>query len=375
MTTMPFPLVFALTVASAQLLSALAQPDAVDQVLVQGNPPLTQLMVGKTVVLLDWALELALTPEQEGQIGQVIIRAWQQNDLGEIGGILGLVELYDEIAQLGEEDREHARAGLHELLVQSLHAEPEDDLSQVLLSAYAQAHSTDPDRVVPPRPSPASPVTLERRDDLAMLSGIYRMVRPRMAGVGVVVEYITFFPDGHVYWALPAGGLLYFDPEVAQQNRPNDWGTYEIKDGDIHILRGPEHKLYMMTKSGERLNNPATLGQGSFRPVPPFDGLRLDGSYRRGNNPAITLSPNGAFRDEGAFLYSSYQRLDGTEYHDDGVGGSGTYLIAQNTLELRYSDGRIKWFSFIAFPENIKDQPLVDSFILNWDERWERDRQ
>lgn len=66
------------------------------------------------------------------------------------------------------------------------------------------------------------------------------------------------------------------------------------------------------------------------------------------------------------------ERPDGTVYRDDGVGGSGTYLIEQNTLELRYSDGRIKRFPFIAFPENLAKKPALDSFILRAQETMTR---
>jgi hypothetical protein len=192
------------------------------------------------------------------------------------------------------------------------------------------------------------------------------MVRPKMVGVGLVTEYIAFLPGGHVFWSLPSEGLLYFDSAVAQKAYPNDWGTYEIKNnGEIHILRGPERKLYVITRNGERLNNPPSLGKGSFRPVPPADGLVLEGTYRWGETyPAITFTKDGNFRDEGFFLATDAVRPDGTWYKRDTRGGTGTYLIEQNTLELRYSDGRIKRFPFIAFPENLAKQPAVDSFIL-----------
>jgi hypothetical protein len=47
-------------------------------VLVNGNPPLTQLMVGKTIVLLDWMLDLKLTQEQELQIKEILVKSWKE---------------------------------------------------------------------------------------------------------------------------------------------------------------------------------------------------------------------------------------------------------------------------------------------------------
>jgi len=93
------------------------------------------------------------------------------------------------------------------------------------------------------------------------------MLRPRALNInnnvsesGYYIEHITFLPSGHVYWALPPEGLLYFDPEVAQRAHPDDWGTYEIKNGEIQILRGPGKSRYLITRSGQRLNNPPNLG-------------------------------------------------------------------------------------------------------------------
>ena len=46
--------------------------------------------------------------------------------------------------------------------------------------------------------------------------------------------------------------------------------------------------------------------------------------------------------------------------------GSGTYLIEQNTLELRYSDGRVKRFALTILPDRMSDRP-VRSFRINYE--------
>ncbi len=139
------------------------------------------------------------------------------------------------------------------------------------------------------------------------------------------------------------------------------------------MLRGVDKTKYIITRSGERLNNPESLGKGSFRPVPALDGLRLEGNYRRhASEPTITFTKKGQFTDGGIFrFFGTLGRLDGSAYMDDGIGGSGTYLIEQNTLELKYSDGRIKRHVFIAFPQTLVDQPAVESFLL-YEQRLER---
>ncbi len=90
-------------------------------------------------------------------------------------------------------------------------------------------------------------------------------------------------------------------------------------------------------------------------------------------NLLIIFTKDGKFRDGGVFRYfGDLARPDGTAYQDDGVGGSGTYIIEQNTLELRYSDGRIKRHPFVAFPENLAKKPALDSFILRREETMKR---
>lgn len=359
---------------------ASAQAQGEDVLLVQGNPPLTQLTVGKSIVLLEWALDIKLSPEHELKIKEVLIRAWRTNDREDINGALEIVGLYEKVAKLSEAERNQARGAIQEVILKSIRAEPDDELARLLLFAYESAHSPN-SRVTAPSTNLSSSTRNKLRVGADGFTGIYRMLRPRALNInnnvsesGYYIEHITFLPSGHVYWALPPEGLLYFDPAVAQRAHPDDWGTYEIRNGEIHIIRGPDKRSYVITRSGERLNNPPSLGKGSFRPVPSADGLKLEGNYRRHESePTLTFTSDGKFRDGGVFRYfGTLERPDGTVYQDDGIGGSGTYIIEQNTLELRYSDGRVKRHPFIVFPENLSKKPAVDSFILRSEERMER---
>ncbi len=350
-------------------------------VLVPGNPPLTRLMAGKVNVLLDWVLELKLTNQQEIKISEVLIRSWQTNNREDIQGALDIIEIYEKVFRMSEAERNNARGKLEEIILQSLRAEPNDELARMLLSAYESTHSTNSKTTSPSNNSNTSTKS-KMRVGADGFTGVYRMLRPRALDInnnvsesGYWISYITFLPGGYAYWSLPPEGLLYFDPAVAQKADPIDWGTYEVKtNGEIHIRRGPTKELYVITRNGERLNNPPSLGKGSFRPVPSADGLRLEGNYRRHETePTLSFTTDGKFRDGGVFRhFGDLERPDGTAYQDDGVGGSGTYIIEQNTLELRYSDGRVKRHSFIAFPENLAKKPALDSFILRREETMKR---
>src|SRR5688572_17564829 len=135
--------VFLLIFSPGQSGIASAQGESEDVVLVQGSPPLTQLTVGKSIVLLEWALDIKFSREQELKIKQALIRAWQTNDREDINGTLEIVGIYEKIAKLSEGERNNARGALQEVILKSIRAEPDDELARLLLSAYESSHSTN----------------------------------------------------------------------------------------------------------------------------------------------------------------------------------------------------------------------------------------
>ncbi len=339
-----------------------------DVVLAAGNPPLTQSMVDKTAAFLEWCLEIKLSPEQKSLLQKVSIRAWKSKSPDEMQSTLNLVEIHDKLLTMSDEERNFQKGQLQPAILKNLRSEPNDELSRILLSAYKAAHSTKPK--TNRQSNSSSTITKSKlRVGADGFTGIHLSIHPVKYGKGFAVEYITFLPEGQVFWRLPLEGLLYFDPAVAHKAYPDDWGTYEIKKDEIHILRGAEKKPYVLTKNGDRFEMPnGSESKSSYRFIPPSDGLRLEGKYRLTETyPAITFTKNGKFNDEGFFQSTTGVRPDGTSYNRDIKGGSGTYLIEQNTLELKYSDGRIKRFPFVAFPEKLAKQPAVDSFILFYD--------
>ena len=350
-----------------------------DIILVNGNPPLTQLMVGKTIVLLDWVLDLKLSKEQELKIKAILVNEWKKNNTAAIKSTTDIIEVYEKVFKLTGAEQNKLKEKLQPAVLQNLYKQPADELSALVIAAYESRYAVTPKHV----PSQNTKISLQKNNQRVGeegFTGIYRMVRPKALNInsgsyerGFYIEYITFLPGGNLYWSLPPEGLLYFDTGIAQRAHPNDWGTYEFVNGEIHVLRGPAKTKYVITRTGERLNNPPHLGKGSFRLVPAADGLQLDGNYRRNaNEPTISFTTDGKFTDGGIFrFFGTIGRLDGTTYMDDGVGGPGTYIIDQNTLELKYADGRIKRHVFIAFPENMVDKPAIKSFLL-YEQRMER---
>ena len=355
-----------------------AQAD--QQILATGNPPLTQLDVDKTVALLKWALEIPIASDHKLKLQKVIVRAWQTKNQLEMESTINMVAIHDQLMAMPETERNARRGVLRSAILENLRRETDDEMSRILVSVYDAARSSKPS-ATSSGPLLNTPETDRGRVGADGFTGIYRMLRPKALNInnsgfesGYWIEYITFLPNGNAYWSLPPEGLLDFDPALTAKTDPDDWGTYSIKNGDIHVLRGPSKTLYVITRSGERLNNPPSLGKGTFRPVPAADGLRIEGRFRRDpSEPALEFTKDGTFRDGGVFRYfGTLVRPDGSHYQDDGVPGYGTYRIEQNTLELRYSDGRVKRHPFIAFPESLAKKPAIDRFILRREEGFTR---
>lgn len=98
--------------------------------LVNGNPLLTQLMVGKTIVLLDWVLDLKLSKDQELQIKEVLISSWKNNNRGEIKSTLDAIDVYEQIVKLGEAERNKIKEKMQPQFLADLYKEPGDKLAR-----------------------------------------------------------------------------------------------------------------------------------------------------------------------------------------------------------------------------------------------------
>ena len=120
MRTILGPILFLLIFSFGHFGIGFVQAQEEDVVLVQGNPPLTQLTVGKSIVLLEWALDIKLAREHELKIKETLIRAWQTNDREDIKGALEIVEIYEKVAKLSEGERNNARGALQEVILTSV---------------------------------------------------------------------------------------------------------------------------------------------------------------------------------------------------------------------------------------------------------------
>jgi hypothetical protein len=155
-------------------------------------------------------------------------------------------------------------------------------------------------------------------------------------------DYVGFFPDGAFVWWLPQEGLDGFDRARSMEQHPTFWGTYQVQGGEVHLRFNSGASLVASRGDRGGLTIPS---RATLFPVAKLDGCRLSGTYVRADGDAffrfspITFWPNGTFVDGGAMGQVGLSAPGGQFVTV--APGQGTYQVANNTLTLAYTDGRV----------------------------------
>lgn len=155
--------------------------------------------------------------------------------------------------------------------------------------------------------------------------------------------YLVFYNNGQVYYnsRFPREGLDGLNPYLAREQQPRWWGTYTAEN-DVGTIRMPSGEMKIEAQ-GDKIT--LTKGQARHRFVrlPPVDGARFAGTYvfeeQNGKAPAITLTKDGHFADDGALKVLEHSVYD--PYVLTEKPGEGTYEVKDYTITFSYADGRV----------------------------------
>jgi uncharacterized protein (DUF2141 family) len=206
------------------------------------------------------------------------------------------------------------------------------------------------------------------------LSGIYEGVKRQVVapgeGSGVASgitwtpqrDWMTFFPDGRVHLAKPPQGLAVpFDWEGECAAAPAWCATYTVRGDEVRIRwpAGSERVLHRQTDGS--LRTPDRLDYVRYDPL---NGRRLEGLYEiPWKRPHITVSirftRDGRFSERNVLSNIGWRTLE--RLRDPALdalmsvsAGSGTYTFRENTLELRYDDGRVARIVAYIHPQELR---------------------
>jgi hypothetical protein len=164
-------------------------------------------------------------------------------------------------------------------------------------------------------------------------------------------DYLCFSPDGLVYTGAPVGGPVSLF--AAPDDSPN-YGRYTPGGGDDFTIAWNFDRTLnrRITHKGRRLPDGAVEVNGeTYRPLPPCDGLKLDGTYAwkwGGGESVVRFTRDGRFTERG--LREAV--TDDDRVHPDWPKmppqGSGKYAVHSNTLELQYDGGPTRRIFFVT---------------------------
>src|SRR5687767_1346055 len=113
-----------------------------DLTIVEGNPPLTQSMVARTLILLEWSLDIRLSDEQRAKIARSIIGYWKTNNKTEISNTLEAVKLVDGLSRANQAEQDKAKDIIQAEVLKGLRSDTNDEISQMVLQVYEASRSS-----------------------------------------------------------------------------------------------------------------------------------------------------------------------------------------------------------------------------------------
>lgn len=122
-------------------LAVAAQDDGADEIVVEGDPPLTVGMAQQFLRFFEWVLEAPFTVQQRELVARELVEAWVAQDAGTISATVDVVETAAQIAALDENQQDFMLTQLQPAVLEQLRASaPEDEGAAWLLAIYDAAH-------------------------------------------------------------------------------------------------------------------------------------------------------------------------------------------------------------------------------------------
>lgn len=163
-----------------------------NEILAQGNPPLTPGSVDKFAEFFEWALDSKLTKSQRTLFTARLVEVWEKHDQNEIDGFINMRKSYDGLMNATTEQRNEAQGRVQSLLLDAFVGDSADRLAKLLLEVYKASH---PGVVIAPKKQAA----------------VNPVATPARVPAELVGEWIT----------RRGSGSSYINPNTGQTSAPN----------------------------------------------------------------------------------------------------------------------------------------------------------
>ena len=170
--------------------------NANDQVLVDGNPALTQNMVNLSRDVFEFTFGAAMTDDERAFYQSELIKEWRAKDAGTIQAVQDLISLQTKAANLNHEQIQALQKELRSSLINELRAQVDKDaLAKMLVNAY--------DRI--------QGLNVKQGGDLPPQNNVRQQNQPATSGT-VPREILGEWIESHVSGSMRSNGVNWSTP-------------------------------------------------------------------------------------------------------------------------------------------------------------------
>lgn len=189
-----------------------------DEVLAQGNPPLTLGLVDKLAEFFEWSLESKFTKSQRTVFTTRLVQLWEKRDQSMIDSLVKMRKAFDALANIKPEDRNKAKSHLQSIMLDGFPKDPPGSLGELLLSVYKSSHAdgaavmkNQQSPVITPGGSTRVPAELVGEWIARRGSGgsYYNPSTGQTSGPNATIDSYKIFPDGTYEHAMLMQSSLY----------------------------------------------------------------------------------------------------------------------------------------------------------------------
>jgi hypothetical protein len=125
--------------AAAALVLAMPAPGR-SQVLVPGNPPLTEEMIGRFGEYYEWAFNMRLTNDQCSVLRKYAVDIWKKQSKDGMDSIVGTIQIQVYLSQADPKQVAVIQANYESQCFDALRKQPNDPFAAWLLTVYESSH-------------------------------------------------------------------------------------------------------------------------------------------------------------------------------------------------------------------------------------------
>ena len=127
---------FCLAVVFVLTMSAAGQ----SPVLVRGNPPLTEEMIGRFAEFFEWAFDVHLTNDQCNVLRTYSVDIWNKQTKSDMDAIVNVVQLQIELSKSDPKKLAVVRASYEPQVLESMRKQPNEPMAVWALAVYESSH-------------------------------------------------------------------------------------------------------------------------------------------------------------------------------------------------------------------------------------------